>query len=115
MAKEDIQTIKDVAKLQQSFDFISSTLKNQDVVLAEILKQAKYTNGRVSALEYFKKYIITGASLIVTAIGLMFPVMNALIKKYQAQNDIIQQEETKKQIQEALASALENYKFQIDE
>lgn len=52
--KEDMQTIKDVAKLQQSYDFISDTLKEQNIMLKEILHQATRTNGRLLTLEEWK-------------------------------------------------------------
>lgn len=121
MAKEDIQTIKDVASLQESFRFIKDSLKKQDEILERIEGQVLKTNGRVNNLEDWKKNVATAETEMRLyrrwLIGLMFgviPLVGGLvwgITKYILNNEI--SDRIEERLPDALANALEDYEFNV--
>lgn len=121
MDKEDIQTIKDVASLQESFRFIKDALKKQDKTLERIESQVLKTNGRVNNLEEWKKNVATAETEMKLyrrwLIGIMLGVVPLVggmvwgITKYVLNHEISDRIEEK--LPEAVASVLENYEFNV--
>lgn len=121
MAKEDIQTIKDVASLQEAFKTIKNSLEKQDQILERIESQVLKTNGRVNNLEEWRKTVNTAETemrlyrrwLIGIMLGVV-PLVGGMvwgITKYILNNEI--SDRIEERLPDALANALDDYEFNV--
>lgn len=53
-----------------------------EVKLDRIESQAKQTNGRVTALERWKSYVLGGVAMATFIIGIVLPILLLILRKY---------------------------------
>lgn len=109
MAKEHVTN----EALQIHFDYMKEGMEKIIKNGEETLEQVKYTNGRVTALEYWRKYIIIGGTILTTGIITMYPLVKGWIKANNERNAILQQIQIEKQIKEAVSLALDGKEILI--